>query len=70
MKCPVCKTYEQAYIHLHSVGFDEALSTCHICGAEWSVNHGLCEVVSDPLENSFLAALSECVEADDYSYAA
>jgi hypothetical protein len=71
MKCPVCKTHEQhADIDLHLEGFAEGIFTCRICGTVWSVNHGLTEVVSDPQVSSFLEAQSECVEGDDYSYAA
>jgi hypothetical protein len=71
MKCPVCKTHEQhAEIDLHSEGFSEDIVTCGICGAIWSINHGAIEVVKDPQEKSFLSAITECVEADDYCYAA
>ena len=71
MKCPVCKTHEQYVdIDLHFEGFSEDIMTCRICGAVWSVNHGMVEVVRDPQEKSFLEAISECVEADDYCYAA
>jgi len=71
MKCPVCKTLEQYVdIDLHSEGFSEDIMTCRICGAVWSVNHGMVEMVRDPQEKSFLEAISECVEADDYCYAA
>jgi hypothetical protein len=71
MKCPVCKTHEaHVAIELQSEGFSEQISTCTICGAVWSVNHGMTEIVKDPQEKSFLEATSECVEADDYSFAA
>jgi hypothetical protein len=71
MKCPVCKTHEQYdEIDLHSNGFSEDIITCSICGAVWSVNHGMTEIVKDPQEKSFLEALSESVEADDYGFAA
>ncbi len=71
MKCPVCKTHEQFVdIDLHSDGFSEDIITCRICGAVWSVNHGLTEIVKDPQVKSFLEAQSECVEGDDYSFAA
>ena len=71
MKCPVCKAYEQhADIDLHAEGFSEDIITCGICGTIWSVNHGVTEVVKDSQEQSFLSATSECVEADDYSFAA
>lgn len=71
MKCPVCKTHEQYVdIDLHSEGFAEDICTCSICGTIWSVNHGLTKIVRDPQVRSFLEAQSECVEGDDYSYAA
>ncbi len=71
MKCPVCKTHEQYVdIDLHADGFDEDIITCSICGSVWSINHGLTEIVKDAQAKSFLSALSECVEGDDYSYAA
>ncbi|HWI40327.1 MAG TPA: hypothetical protein VNX25_02425 [Verrucomicrobiae bacterium] len=71
MKCPVCKAHEQRVaIELHSEGFAEEINTCSICGTVWSVNHGMTEVVKDSQEKSFLEATSECVEGDDYSYAA
>jgi hypothetical protein len=71
MKCPGCKTHEQhSHIDLHAAGFAEDINTCRICGAVWSVNHGVSEIVRDPQERSFLEALSECVEGDDYSFAA
>jgi hypothetical protein len=71
MKCPVCKTHEQyTEIDLHAEGFAEGIMTCGICGTIWSVNHGVSEVVKDPQERSFLEAISECVEGDDYSFAA
>jgi uncharacterized Zn finger protein len=71
MKCPVCKTHEQyAEIALRSEGFGEGIMTCSICGTIWAVNHGATEVVRDPQEKSFLSALSECVEGDDYCLAA
>ncbi|RII30340.1 MAG: hypothetical protein CXR30_08480 [Geobacter sp.] len=71
MKCPVCKTHEQyAEIDLHSEGFAEEINTCHICGTIWSVSHGVTNIVKDPQKKSFLSALSECVGADEYSFAA
>ncbi len=70
MKCPVCNTYEHIDINLHSDGFDEAISKCPSCGTTWSVNHGLAEVVNDAQANSFLSAITECVEGDDYRLAA
>ena len=71
MKCPVCKNHEhQNVINLEADGFHESISTCSICGATWSLNHGQQEIVKDPQEKSFLEATTECVEGDDYSYAA
>ena len=70
MKCPVCNNYEHQQIELHSEGFNEGLVECSVCGTSWSINHGLTEVVSDPLEKSFLSAMSESVEGDDYCWAA
>lgn len=71
MLCPVCKTHDQ---HTHSAleteGFSEQLITCEICGSLWSINHGMTELVRDAQEQSFMEALSECVESDDYSLAA
>lgn len=71
MRCPVCKTVEQyVALDLHSDGFAEDIITCSSCGTIWSVNHGITEIVKDSQEKSFLSALSECVEADEYSLAA
>jgi hypothetical protein len=44
--------------------------TCKICNSVWSINHGLTEIVKDAHKRSFLGAMSECVEADDYCIAA
>ncbi len=70
MKCPVCKTYEQQELDLHAEGFAEDIVECSVCGTIWAINHGLVEIVRDAQKNSFLEALTECVEGDDYSYAA
>ena len=71
MKCPVCKTHgPHNDLDLHVAGFAEELMTCSVCGAVWSINHGMTEIVSEPLPASFLSASTECVEADDYNYAA
>ena len=71
MKCPVCKTHEQyVEIDLHSEGFSEDIITCSICGTVWAISHGVTEIVKDAQEKSFLEATTECVEADDYCYAA
>jgi len=71
MKCPICKTLEEyVEIDLHLDGFAEEINTCSICGTIWSVNHGATNIVRDPQRKSFLSALSECVGADEYSFAA
>jgi len=70
MKCPVCRSYSSQEVGLHSEQFAEELVKCNICGSEWAINHGLVEVVRDTQKNSFLEALTECVEGDDYSWAA
>lgn len=71
MKCPVCKNHEQKnIINLDSEGFHESIATCAVCGATWSTNHGVREIVKDPQEKSFLEATTECVEGDDYGFAA
>ena len=67
MKCPVCKNHEHVDFNLHADGFDEGIIECPNCGTIWSVNHGIIEIVEDPQEKSFLAAQSECVDADDYN---
>lgn len=67
MKCPVCKNHESVDTDLHAEGFNEDIVECRICGAVWSINHGVVEIVNDPQEKSFLEAVSECVEGDDYS---
>jgi uncharacterized Zn finger protein len=71
MKCPVCKNSEQhTEIDVQANGFNEAIIKCDICGTVWSVNHGVTEVIKDAQAKSFLAATSECVEGDDYSWVA
>jgi hypothetical protein len=71
MKCPVCKTHEQyVEMDLHAAGFAEDIITCRICGTVWSINHGASVIVKDSQEKSFLAATTDCVESDDYSFAA
>ena len=66
MKCPVCRNSEQVETELSAEGFKEGITECAICGAVWSNNHGVIELVSDPQVESFLEAQSECVEGDDY----
>lgn len=70
MKCPVCKSHEHTDIKLHSLGFDEEIIECRICGSVWSVNHGITELVKDTQKKSFLEAQTECVEGDDYNQVA
>ncbi len=70
MQCPVCKSFKNSEIGLHTEGFYENLFECSACGSSWSVSHGLTEVVSDTQKASFLEALTECVEGDDYCCAA
>ncbi|PNU20430.1 hypothetical protein C2E25_07665 [Geothermobacter hydrogeniphilus] len=72
MHCPVCKSLEQEQknLGLHAEGFYENITECRICGSSWSVNHGVAELISDPQEKSFLEGMSECVEGDDYGWAA
>jgi hypothetical protein len=69
MQCPVCKHHKHQGVDLRTSGFDEALITCTVCGSTWAVNHGLTEVVEDTQEHSFLGAVTECVEGDDYCLA-
>jgi hypothetical protein len=66
MMCPVCKNHEHTDINLRSEGFREGISECRICGSIWSVSHGMTEVVRDTQARSFLEALTESVEGDDY----
>lgn len=70
MKCPICKNTENREIDLHADGFYEDLFECSFCGSSWSVTHGLTEIVTDTQQASFLEALTESVEGDDYCYAA
>lgn len=72
MQCPVCKSFEHEHksLDLHSEGFYEDIVECKVCGSSWSVNHGVAELISDPQEKSFLEGMSECVEGDDYGWAA
>ena len=70
MKCPICKCSNHSEIDLHVEGFYEELFECDLCGSSWSVSHGLTEVVNDTQQASFLEAFTECVEGDDYCFAA
>ena len=69
MRCPICKHHEHVDLELHAEGFYEGIITCPVCGAVWSVNHGVTEIVKDPMEKSFLEGGTECVEGDDYNLA-
>lgn len=70
MLCPICKSSETREIGLHAEGFHENLLECCCCGSSWSINHGKAEMVCDPQEKSFLEGITECVEGDDYGWAA
>ena len=70
MKCPICKSLKHSGIDLHVEGFYEEIFECAVCASSWSVSHGLTEVIKDTQQASFLEALTECVEGDDYCYAA
>lgn len=70
MKCPVCGSYEQKSMSMRSAQFSEELDECVICGSSWSTSHGLAEVVVDAQLASFLECQTECVESDDYNWAA
>lgn len=70
MKCPVCHSHDLNGIDLHSEQFKEDIIECRNCGAVWSINHDLLEMVRDPQEASFLSATTEAVEGDDYCYEA
>ena len=71
MKCPGCRTHGQyEELEFRTAGFSEGLMTCKICGTIWAINHGAIIVVDQTQDTSFLSAISECVEADDYSLAA
>ncbi|HMB15441.1 MAG TPA: hypothetical protein VKN62_03925 [Pelovirga sp.] len=55
---------------MKSLQFSEGLVECSGCGSSWSINHGHAEMVVDAHPQSFLAGQTECVEADDYVWAA
>ena len=67
MYCPTCKTQEHSDVHFKSEAFEENINKCSACGTVWSINHGTVEIVTDTQESSFLSALTECVECDDYN---
>lgn len=70
MRCPVCTSHEQSVLEMKAGQFEEGLVECSVCGSSWSVSHGLAEIVVDAQLASFLQGQSECVEADDYTWAA
>jgi transcription elongation factor Elf1 len=70
MQCPVCKNHDSESTDLQSGGFTEGLLECRICGTSWSVHHGMMAIVNDPNADSFLEALSESVEGDNFCFAA
>jgi transposase-like protein len=70
MHCPICKNTETQEIDLHVDGFYEDIHQCSCCGSSWSISHGKAEVVFDAQEKSFLEGVTECVESDDYCWAA
>lgn len=67
MYCPTCKTLEHSDIHFKSDAFQEDFDKCAVCGTVWSINHGAIGIITDTQEKSFLSALTECVECDDYN---
>ena len=67
MYCPACKTQEHSDVHFKSESFTEELFGCASCGTVWSINHGTVEIVTDTQEQSFLSAMTENVECDDYN---
>jgi len=70
MQCPICGSFEQKTLEMKSDQFCEGLVECSACSSSWSINHGHAEVVFDSQASSFLEGHSECVEADDYVWAA
>lgn len=67
MYCPTCKTLEHSDVHFKAGAFEEEHNKCSSCGTVWSINHGTVEIVTDTQEKSFLSALTENVECDDYN---
>ncbi|WP_224746940.1 hypothetical protein [Pelovirga terrestris] len=55
---------------MKSKQFAEGLVECSGCGSSWAINHGHAEMVVDAHPQSFLTGQTECVEADDYVWAA
>lgn len=70
MQCPVCKNHDNESTDLRFNGFSEGLVECRICGTTWSVHRGMMAIVKDPNADSFLEALSESVEGDNFCFAA
>lgn len=69
MFCPTCGNREHSDVHFKSDAFQEDIDRCSVCGTVWSINHGTMEIVTDTQEKSFLSAMTECVECDDYNLA-
>ena len=67
MYCPSCNTLEHSDVHFKSGEFKEDHNKCSSCGTVWSINHGTVEIITDTQEHSFLSALTEHVECDDYN---
>jgi len=70
MLCPICGNYEQEILVIKTNQFSEWLAECSHCKSSWAINHGHAELVVDTQLASFLEGQSECVEADDYTWAA
>lgn len=70
MRCPICGHYEQTIMEIKSDQFKEGLAECATCGSSWSIQHGHADLIIDTQLTSFLEGQSECVEADDYTWAA
>lgn len=60
MRCPVCNNREHVDIDLHSEGFAEDIIECGVCGAVWSVNHGVTEIVNNPRKKSTVKEKAKC----------
>ena len=70
MRCPICGNYDQEILIIKTDQFYEGLVECSACESSWAINHGHAELVTDTQLSSFLQGQSECVEADDYTWAA
>ena len=69
MRCPICGSYEQITLEIRTNQFSESLVECSACDSSWSINHGHADMVVDSQLLSFIEGQSECVEADDYTWA-